>query len=84
MHGGAVVTGPHDTDPPPSVPPTGPLPLADEPSGHTLPAIELPIARGEAKLVVTAAFLEVLSSLHRLEAVCQAVARQLDSAEAKP
>ncbi len=54
----------HDTEPP-SAPPT-------------LPELE-PIPRGKAAVHVAGAMLDVLSALHRLEAVCAAVARQLDA-----
>jgi hypothetical protein len=43
-----------------------------------------PIAAGKAHLAVAAGFLEVLGAMARLEAVCAAVARQLDAATTKP
>jgi hypothetical protein len=42
---------------------------------------EEPIPEGKAHLTVAAGFLEVLGAISRLEAVCAAVARQLDAAK---
>lgn len=61
------MSAPDDTTPPPSGPPTAP----------ELP--EEPIAAGNAHLAVAGGFLEVLGAMARLEAVCAAVARQLDA-----
>ena len=45
------------------------------PPGET----ELAIPSGKAHLYIAGAFLDVFTALHRLEAICSAVARQLDA-----
>jgi hypothetical protein len=60
------MSGPHDTTPPPAAPTTSP----------ELPG---PIPTGKAHVTIAGGFLEVLTAMARLEAVCAAVARQLDA-----
>jgi hypothetical protein len=45
---------------------------------------DLAIPAGRAHLHVAGAFLDVFTALHRLEAICSAVARQLDASAAPP
>ncbi|MGA7124039.1 MAG: hypothetical protein WBY94_28310 [Polyangiaceae bacterium] len=67
------MSSPRDT-----LPDDGPMPLP----GHD--DDESPIPAGRAHVTVAGAFLDVITSLHKLEAICSAVARQLDAQSRKP
>jgi hypothetical protein len=69
------MSGPHDTEPPPSGPRTSPELPRD--------IVELPIRAGEASLTVVAAMSNLVAAIVAVEKVAMACARALDATATK-